>query len=247
MAHIVAHGKRPLGWEQVYTTTGAARERGLERTIVRVYDNGSPFEHNGSTPVLMNVTSAGQDVVVADSARYYLNSVPPVGPRLCELGQLDNATITGPIPDQELCYYTDIAAFDMRDKKLTPQQRRHVLGGSASMWTDAYCATNECGAWPDATPMAGWMAESPKHDAVFHDSLLASIFPAASVAAGAFGGYQSMAVSELDARWQEFNRAVLIGRGVRSCPNGCRCAEDNCCGKPYSDPDTVQEGRNVES
>ena len=76
MAHIVAHGKRPLGWEQVYTTTGAARERDLERAIVRVYDNGSPFEHNGSTPVLLNVTSAGQDAVVADSARYYLNSVP---------------------------------------------------------------------------------------------------------------------------------------------------------------------------
>ena len=34
MRHIVAHGKRPLGWEQVYTTTGAAQE--IESAIVRV-------------------------------------------------------------------------------------------------------------------------------------------------------------------------------------------------------------------
>ena len=189
-------------------------------------DTGSPFEHNGSTPVLINVTSAGQDVVVADSARYYLNSCCPAvhGTKLCELGQMSNASGTG-IPDQELCYYTDIAAFDMREKKLTAQQRQHLLGGSASMWTDAYCASNECGAWPGVKPMAGWMADSPKHDAVFHDSLLASIFPATSVAAGAFYSYHPMAVSELDARWHRFNDDVLIGRGVRSCPNGCRCGK----------------------
>ena len=173
MAHIVAHGKRPLGWEQVYTTTGAAQE--IESAIVRVCkiavlsrvaapsvsltwkafadDTGSPFEHNGSTPVLINVTSAGQDVVVADSARYYLNSCCPAvhGTKLCELGQMSNAS---GLPDQELCYYTDIAAFDMREKKLTAQQRQHLLGGSASMWTDAYCASNECGARRQAH---GWM------------------------------------------------------------------------------------------
>ena len=34
MTHIVARGKRPLGWEQVYTTTGAAQE--IESAIVRV-------------------------------------------------------------------------------------------------------------------------------------------------------------------------------------------------------------------
>ena len=75
-------------------------------------DTGSPFEHNGSTPVLINVTSAGQDVVVADSARYYLNSCCPAvhGTKLCELGQM---SIASGIPDQELCYYTDIAAFDV--------------------------------------------------------------------------------------------------------------------------------------
>merc|ERR1712178_153293 len=107
---------------------------------------------------------------------------------------------------------------------LSTSQRRHVLGGSASMWTDAYCATNECGAWKRVTPEAGWMASSPGRDAAFHDSLLASMFPAAAVSGGAFYKYNpNLNLTELTQRWSVFNDAVLIGRGIRSCPNGCSC------------------------
>jgi hypothetical protein len=42
-----------------------------------------------------------------------------------------------------------------------------------------------------------------------------------------------MGLPELNARWQQFNAEVLIARGVRSCPNGCQCAEDNFCGHLY--------------
>ena len=66
-----------------------------------------------------------------------------------------------------------------------------------AMWTDGYCATNECGAWAGATPEAAWMA-APEHDAAFHDSLLATIFPGAIVAAGE----QQTASSDLEARRQ---------------------------------------------
>ena len=136
-------------------------------------------------------------------------------------------------PDQEPCYFTDIARYDLGNKTLTPQQRLHVLGGSASMWTDAYCASNECGAWSGPVPEAGWMA-SPQYDVAFHDSLLASIFPAAAVAGGAFYHHTPMALTELNLRWKAFNDDVLIRRGVRSCPSNCQCAEDNFCGKLYS-------------
>jgi hypothetical protein len=123
----------------------------------------------------------------------------------------------------------------MGNQTLTARQQQHVLGGSASMWTDAYCATEECGAWAGSVPpMGGWMADSPAHDSVFHDSLLASIFPAASVSGGAFYHYVSMDLVELNDRWHSFNEHVLVRRGLRTCPNGCKCAEDNFCGILYS-------------
>ena len=76
---------------------------------------------------------------------------------------------------------------------------------------------------------------APKlHDAAFHDSVLASVFPAASISAGAFYNYQPMRLAELTARWRRFNAGVLFARGVRSCPNGCSCAEDNYCGQLYA-------------
>eukprot|EP01052_Picozoa_sp_SAG31_P025334 SAG31_NODE_2214_length_6174_cov_3.902551_5_plen_94_part_00 len=91
-------------------------------------------------------------------------------------------------------------------------------------------------------PEAGWMAASPAHDAIFHDSLLASIFPAAIVAAGAFYRHHAMPMAELNTRWQAFNNAVLIARGLRSCPNECQCAEDNYCGKVYRPRDGAMGG-----
>eukprot|EP01047_Picozoa_sp_COSAG01_P039753 COSAG01_NODE_3303_length_6294_cov_3.018402_2_plen_967_part_00 len=240
MALITARGKRPLGWEQIYSVTGAAQRS--PTSIVRVYDTGSGADrrHNRSCPMLLNVTSAGHDTVVADSARYYLNSCCPAvhGKRLCELGHMSVSRNTrNPNPDEEKCYFTDIARYDLGNKTLTAQQRKHVLGGSASMWTDAYCATNECGAWHGPVPEAGWMAPSPQHDAAFHDSLLASIFPAAAVAGGAFYRHRPMPMAELNLRWQAFNDEVLIRRGVRSCPSHCQCAEDNMCGQLYSPTD----------
>ena len=84
------------------------------------------------------------------------------------------------------------------------------------MWTDGYCATNECGAWAGATPEAAWMA-APEHDAAFHDSLLATIFPGAIVAAGAFYRFDAnMTADALTAAWRPFNDDVLAARGVRT-------------------------------
>eukprot|EP01052_Picozoa_sp_SAG31_P025333 SAG31_NODE_2214_length_6174_cov_3.902551_4_plen_627_part_00 len=83
MAHIATSGKRPLGWEQIYKVTGAAQQ--VATSIIRVYDTGTD---NGSLPLLANVTAAEKDVVVADSARYYMNSCCPAthGHKLCPLG-----------------------------------------------------------------------------------------------------------------------------------------------------------------
>ena len=278
LAHLAANHKRPMGWQQVYSVTGAAQAAAAAAaaaplahasTVIRVYNipAGQANKHpTNPAPLLANVTAAKFDAVVADSVHYYMNSCCPAthGHRLCNPGDVS------PHSGQP-CYYTDIASFG--NSSLTPGQRARVLGGSASMWTDAYCASNECGAWEgrcetmnaplacsgncsrataavacrrslsaDAraaddvipsegpTPEAGWMA--PKlHDAAFHDSVLASVFPAASISAGAFYNYQPMRLAELTARWRRFNAGVLFARGVRSCPNGCSCAEDNYCGQ----------------
>ena len=238
MARIVSRGKRPLGWEQIFKVTGAAQRN--PTSIVRVYDTDTDADrsHNRSCPLLLNVTSFGQDVVVADSARYYLNSCCPAvhGKRLCELGEMSVSRAGSTNPDEEPCYFTDIARYDLGNTTLTQKQRQRVLGGSVSMWTDAYCMTAECGAWSGPVPEAGWMA-SPQHDAAFHDSLLASIFPGAAVAGGAFYRHMPMSLAELNLRWKTFNDDVLIHRGVRSCPSHCQCAEDNFCGKLYSPGD----------
>jgi hexosaminidase len=229
LAHIVKKGKRPLGWQQVYEVTGAARK--VPSATVRVYDNSATLLQ-GPAPLLLNVTAANHDAVVADSGHYYLNSCCPAthGHKLCNLS---STSPNDPPGDQQACFYTDIAGFGMGNSSLTPAQREHVLGGSASMWTDAYCSTNECGAWSGPTPGAAWMS-SADHDDAFHDSLLASIFPAVAASAGAFYNYQPKPMVELTLRWAAFNDRVLLARGVRSCPNGCFCAEDEYCGAIYS-------------
>ena len=80
------------------------------------------------------------------------------------------------------------------------------------------------------------MAASPAHDAPFHDFVMAAMFPAGTVSGGPGVLYNyrpGMEMGELVQRWAVFNNVALVGRGVRSCPNNCTCAEDNFCGKIY--------------
>ena len=103
-----------MGWEQIYKVTGAAQK--VPGSIVRVYDSGSAKDD--PSPLLDNVTAAGFDAVVADSAAYYMNSCCPAshGNKLCTLGGYSDKSRSpfGPKP----CYYTDIAAFNMRNSSL---------------------------------------------------------------------------------------------------------------------------------
>jgi N-acetyl-beta-hexosaminidase len=135
MKHIVEHGKRrPLGWEQVYKVTGASQQ--TPSSIVRIYDTGtdSAGSDGSMLPMLLNVTSAGQDAIVADSERYYLNSCCPAlhGHKLCVLGGTDADRQGGNNSNlhHEDCFYTDINAFDMGTHILTAKQRSHLLGAS---------------------------------------------------------------------------------------------------------------------
>ena len=66
LKHIISKGKRGMGWEQIYKVTGAAQH--YSSSVVRVYDSSPPVDK--ANPLLQNVTAAGLDVVVADSAAY---------------------------------------------------------------------------------------------------------------------------------------------------------------------------------
>ena len=130
-----------------------------------------------------------------------------------------------------------------------------LLGATTSMWMDEYCPQAECpghgSTWGGG---AGWMAEKDK-DGVFAASLLAVIWPRASLAAGTFWGYDEaldkeallrsyLAVSgRLEARIAE-GRGQWRGPAMRFptpgtsvCPIlGCAtgCTQMKRCGVPWA-------------
>ena len=61
-------------------------------------------------------------------------------------------------------------------------QKKLLLGGEASMWTDTYCYIDQCGSSTGKNPV-GYRLFDPKNDAEFHKSIGGMIFPRGLVAA----------------------------------------------------------------
>lgn len=102
-----------------------------------------------------------------------------------------------------------------------------VLGSSVSIMTNNYCATGDC--LPgQPTPIGAFMAARDQ-DTVFASSVLALIFPRASVAGASAWNLNTdnyaLGLVELQAR--------LLARGVGPCPIDCNCTEISTCGQQY--------------
>ena len=182
--------RRPMAWQNVITDCGDLNgclvpghppnsAAGVPQTIVEVYSRGS---FPSFISLLANSTGDGYLSVNSDCDHLYLDTGNPA-----------------PAVYFKSMWY-DIA------HGLTPGLRRLVLGGSLSLWSDAYCSgTVECGGWayclgskwPAGAPFPeggntsacvsgiGWMQDE-KNDDAFIQSAGGLLFPRSNVGAGAF-------------------------------------------------------------
>ena len=107
------------------------------------------------------ITKTGRQAVESASDHFYFTSPGPAGP--AGWSKCHYAIDTG-VPDDE--------------KKL-------LLGGEMSMWSDTYCDINQCGA-SGGTPPVGHELFYPKHDAEFGKSIGGMIWPRGYVGAASF-------------------------------------------------------------
>jgi hexosaminidase len=109
-----------------------------------------------------------------------------------------------------------------------------LLGAEASMWTDTYCITDQCGASTGAAP-PGSPLFPPSTDGAFGPSVGGMIWPRGFVAAGAFYNFNA----SLDPTSPAFEATInalsasVAARGGFVCPVGCACDQLTACGKPY--------------
>ena len=107
------------------------------------------------------ITKTGRQAVESASDHFYFTSPGPAGP--AGWSKCHYAIDTG-VPDDE--------------KKL-------LLGGEMSMWSDTYCDINQCGA-SGGTPPVGHELFYPKHDTEFGKSIGGMIWPRGYVGAASF-------------------------------------------------------------
>ena len=123
---------------------------------------------------------------------------------------------------------------DITGGEVPPSAMPLMLGGEVSMWTDAYCYVNQCGASAGPTPVAAALY-GPAADARFARSIAGVLFPRASVGAGSFWRYEPgyNASSAAFVRQMAAHNERLAARGVDTCPNNCTCDTLSRCGQPY--------------
>ena len=158
------------------------------------------------------ITATGRKAVMSQGSHFYFTEAAGAYP----LGW-------------EKCWF-DIATGVPSD------QRSLLIGGEASMWTDTYCITNQCGAFPEGpAPPVGSPLFPPGKDEAFGRSVGGMIWPRGYVAAAAFYNFNASQNSTddsfVDAIWAMNDK--LSKRGALVCPSKCECDQLHACGKPY--------------
>lgn len=114
------------------------------------------------------ITKTGRKAIESYSAHFYFTAAAPGGP-----------------DGWAKCWYNISTGV--------PASERHLLlGGEMSMWSDSYCHTRQCGAYPGATPI-GSALFPPSRDDEFAASIGGMIWPRGYVGAAAFWGYNGTA------------------------------------------------------
>jgi hypothetical protein len=116
------------------------------------------------------------------------------------------------------------------------EERRLLLGGEMSMWTDTYCNPRECGAMPAYGKIENGSAlYNRSRDGAYGLSLGGMLWPRGYVGAAAFWNWNS----STDASSTAFANKIwalndnLAARGSLVCPSNCSCDQKTACGKPY--------------
>jgi hexosaminidase len=157
------------------------------------------------------VTATGRQAVESHAPSFYFTRPAPGGPK-----------------GWAKCWY-DIGVGVPKNETVL------LLGGEMSMWSDTYCDTEQCGAFPNVKKPVGASLFPPEKDGAFGQSIGGMIWPRGFVGAAAFWQYNSTAdpasASFTSAIWQLNND--LRKRGALTCPNNCDCDQLTACGKPY--------------
>lgn len=165
------------------------------------------------------ITSTGRQAVESASDHFYFTSPGPAGPA-----------------GWSKCHYAIDTGVPSDEKKL-------LLGGEMSMWSDTYCDISQCGASSGALPV-GHELFYPKHDAEFGKSIGGMIWPRGYVGAASFWNFDNstdVTSAAYQASIYKMND-MLAKRGSLVCPSKdssgapCKCDQLTACGKPYLGP-----------
>lgn len=121
------------------------------------------------------ITKTGRKAVESASDHFYFTSPGPAGPA-----------------GWSKCHYAIDTGVPGDEKKL-------LLGGEMSMWSDTYCDISQCGA-SSGSPPVGHELFYPKHDAEFGKSIGGMIWPRGYVGAASFWCVQACLPTRVSTR-----------------------------------------------
>ena len=183
---------------------------------------------------MFDAGAATMDTIVNAWARHTASEIVATGRRAVE--SKDSAfyfTEAAPMGAKgwAKCWY-DISTGIPKANKT---QLALLLGGEMSMWSDTYCYTSQCGAFPGRPTPVGAPLFPPSMDAEFGQSIGGMIWPRGYVAAAAFWNYDASvdpsSAAFVKGIWAQNDR--LAKGGALVCPSICACDLLSACGKPY--------------
>lgn len=229
LRHVHTAGKTPMVWQNGLFDCGDLHGCNRLGATPAVADSPNAIigVYSGNISEMMaDATSRGYRVANFNADKYYLDA--PKMPK-----QYQNESWCDPA------------------EGLSGKQRRLVLGGGLSLWSDNYCAgVAECGGWrfcpgfasasscvyPADAGGLGWM-QSADEDEAFMKSAGALLFPRANIAAGSMWNYKSsLPFTSSEFRLRTASLAASQSHrkaGVDACPSICYCDFVQRCAIPY--------------
>jgi hexosaminidase len=203
--------------------------KNLEEELFNFIENDIEKTPVAYEEALFESKSSGRSVVIQAWESYRASDVVKKGNKAIEGNKFHFYLSLHPLVSLS-AVWTDIAV------NMTDDERRLLLGGEISFWTNDYCPSFQCGKNTRSHPQppAYWMSD-PGHDNVFSQSVGGMIWPRGIAAAGSFWNFNESLVTnseEFLIKYQTQNQR-LIDRGVISCPVHCTCDTLTKCGQPY--------------
>ena len=144
------------------------------------------------------ITKTGRKAVESASDHFYFTSPGPAGPA-----------------GWSKCHYAIDTGVPGDEKKL-------LLGGEMSMWSDTYCDISQCGA-SSGSPPVGHELFYPKHDAEFGKSIGGVICPRGYVGAASYWCVQACLPTRVSTRTSVVLRLMRSDRGSAQLSSAPSC------------------------